>query len=67
MSTHVLLTEIAEPALGVAAACLNLVTAFALVIVSLLLVTAVASVAWLCDHPNELRPVRCRTESVARR
>jgi hypothetical protein len=67
MSIQLLLAEIGEPMLGVAAAGLNLIMAFALVTVSVLLVVAVASVAWLFDHPNEFRPIGCRAEPGVRR
>ena len=67
MSIHLLLAEIGEPMLGVAVAGLNLIMAFALVTVSVLLVVAVASVSWLFDHPNEFRPVGCRAEPGVRR
>jgi hypothetical protein len=67
MSIQLLLAEIGEPMLGVAVAGLNLLMAFALVTVSVLLVVAVASVAWLFDHPNEFRPIGCRAEPGVRR
>jgi hypothetical protein len=67
MSIQLLLAEIGEPMLGVAVAGLNLIMAFALVTVSVLLVVAVASVAWLFDRPNEFRPIGCRAEPGVRR
>jgi hypothetical protein len=67
MSIHLLLAEIGEPMLGVAAAGLNMIVAFALVTFSVLLVVAVASVAWLFDRPNEFRPIGCRAEPAVRR
>ena len=66
MSIQLLLAEIGEPMLGVAVAGLNLLMAFALVTVSVLVV-AVASVAWLFDRPNEFRPIGCRAEPGVRR
>jgi hypothetical protein len=67
MSIQLLLAEIGEPMLGVAAAGLNLIMAFALVTVSVLMVLAVASIAWLFDRPNEFRPSGCPAESSVRR
>ena len=48
---------------GLAIACLNLIVAFALVTLGLLLALAVSSVAWFADRTNlETRPIRGRAE-----
>jgi hypothetical protein len=65
MSTHWLFAGTGDLVPGVAAACFNLFVALALVTVSLLLVIAVSSVAWLYDRPNEIQPIRYKvTQSV---
>jgi hypothetical protein len=49
--------------LGVAVAGINLIIAFALVTVSVLLVVVAALVAWLFDR-NEFRPIGCRSTPI---
>ena len=47
---------------GLAIACLNLIVAFALVTLGLLLALAVSSVAWFADRTKETRLIRGRAE-----
>ena len=62
MSTHLLLAGTRKVVSGLGVACLNVIVALALVAVSLLLVLAVSSVAWLYDRPKEIQPIHSRAE-----
>jgi hypothetical protein len=65
MSTHLLLAEMGNVVPGVGVAFLNVIVALALVAVSLLLVLAVSSVAWLYDRHKEFRSIRGHAEQRA--
>jgi hypothetical protein len=67
MSTNWFFAGLEDLVPGVAAACFNLFVALALVTISLLLVIAVSSVAWLYDRPNEVLPIRYAVRQTVRR
>ena len=65
MSTHLLSAEPGNVVPGLGVACLNAFVGLALVAVSLLLMLAVSSVAWLYDRHKEIQPIRGRPERRA--